>query len=215
MLLISAGRLFAEHGYDGVTTRMISTAAGVQLSAIHYHFSTKENLYLETFRYVHDKERKVDFFEVLAENPELGKTAAGQAEIIRTTVLRYFHNIFDPNRPAWETQLLVREIINPSAALPALAKTFMQATVVNSEKFCRLVRPNIGRTDAAVWADTLFCHAIFYTLTKKHIELVRGSGWLAEDFFYKAARMIARFMILELELPLPPDLRKHNAETNA
>ncbi|MEE4243184.1 MAG: TetR/AcrR family transcriptional regulator [Desulfopila sp.] len=206
-LLIGAGPLFAKYGYDGVTTRMISEAAGVQLSAVHYHFSTKENLYLETFRYVHDKEKKVDFFEILAENPALGETAEGLAEVIRTTVLRYFRNIFAPDRPDWEVRLLVREIVNPSAALPQLAETFMQANVVNSEKFCRLVRPDISKTDAAVWADTLFSHAIFYALAKKHIEMVRGQGWLSQDFYYKAARMIARFMILELELPLPHDLK--------
>jgi AcrR family transcriptional regulator len=209
-LLISAGKLFAEHGYDGVTTRMISESAGVRLSGIHYHFSNKENLYIETFRYAHDKEDKIDFLEVLAEAPELGRTRQGQAQIIQTTILRFFRHIFNPARPSWETKLLVREIVAPSSALPALAETFMQTNIVHSEKFCRMVRPEISDMEAAIWADTLFAHIFLYILTKKPIEMMRGSGWLTEDFFSTAAGMVARFMILELDLPLPEDIRKEN-----
>lgn len=212
LLTLHAGMLFAEHGFDRVTTRMIAESAGVRVSAIHYHFSSKEDLYIAAFQYAHDKDNKISFLEVLAENPELGKTPEGQAEIIRTTVIRYFRNIFNPKRPAWETQLLVREIVSPSSALPALAKSFIHANVFSSEKFCRMIRPDLDDDDRAIWADTLFCHIFLYILARKQIEVVRGNEWLNENFFYKASRMIARFMILELELPLPNDLQRKNLQ---
>jgi AcrR family transcriptional regulator len=41
-----ATRLFAEKGYDGVSTKEICREAGVNVAAIHYHFESKENLYL-------------------------------------------------------------------------------------------------------------------------------------------------------------------------
>ncbi len=206
-LLICAGKLFAEHGFDRVTTRMIAESADIRLSAIHYHFKSKENLYLTAFRYAHDKGNKIDFLEVLAENPALAKTKNGQAEIIRTTVLRFFRNIFDPQRPTWETRLLVREIVSPSKALPALAQTFMETNVSSSEKFCKLVHPNMDADDAAIWSHTLFSHVFLYILIRRPIEMVRGKQWLSEAFYYKAAQMISRFMILELHLPLPEDLQ--------
>lgn len=206
-LLLSAGELFADQGYDSVTTRAISETAGVRLSAIHYHFGTKENLYLEAFRYAYEKERRIDFLEILAKNPEKETTPEGLAEIVEETVRRYFRNIFDPQRSSWEARLLVREVVNPSTALPVLAQTFMQTTVIGSEKFCRMVKPQMTDRQAAIWADTLFSHAFFYMLAAKPIAMVRGTNWLNRDFYDAAATMIARFMIRELDLPLPKTLR--------
>ena len=207
-LIVHAGMLFAEHGFDRVTTRMIAESAGVNVSAIHYHFESKEDLYIEAFNYAHDKDNKITFLRVLAEDPERIKTPASQDEIIRSTVIRYFRNIFIPDRPGWETGLLVREIVNPSSALPALAKSFIQTNVYSSEEFCEMIRPEMDKNERMVWADTLFSHLFLYILARKQIEAVRGEDWLNEEFFYKAARMIARFMILELGLPLPDDLKK-------
>jgi TetR/AcrR family transcriptional regulator len=44
-ILRAARELFAEHGFDGTSTRAISEAAGVNLAMIHYYYSTKEHLY--------------------------------------------------------------------------------------------------------------------------------------------------------------------------
>jgi len=46
-LLAAAGRLFAEKGYKGVTVREIVKEADTHLSALNYHFRTKEHLYRE------------------------------------------------------------------------------------------------------------------------------------------------------------------------
>lgn len=42
----AARELFAQHGYVGTSIRDITAAAGVNLSAVQYHFTTKELLYL-------------------------------------------------------------------------------------------------------------------------------------------------------------------------
>jgi AcrR family transcriptional regulator len=43
-ILDAAERLFAEHGFDGVSLRTIIAEAGVNLAAVHYHFHSKEAL---------------------------------------------------------------------------------------------------------------------------------------------------------------------------
>ena len=49
--LIAAGeRLFAEHGYRGVSVRMIAAAAGVNWSLLGYYFRGKEGLLSEVYR---------------------------------------------------------------------------------------------------------------------------------------------------------------------
>jgi AcrR family transcriptional regulator len=45
MLLRTAERLFAEHGFDAVTTRMISRESEVNLAMISYYFGSKEGLF--------------------------------------------------------------------------------------------------------------------------------------------------------------------------
>ncbi len=44
-LVNTALRLFAVHGYHGVTTRMVTKEAGANLAAINYHFGSKQGLY--------------------------------------------------------------------------------------------------------------------------------------------------------------------------
>ena len=44
-LIDAALGLFAVQGYDGVTTRALTRAAGVNLAAINYHFGGKQGLY--------------------------------------------------------------------------------------------------------------------------------------------------------------------------
>jgi AcrR family transcriptional regulator len=44
LILDAAERLFAEHGFDATSLRTITTTAGVNLAAIHYHYGSKEAL---------------------------------------------------------------------------------------------------------------------------------------------------------------------------
>lgn len=45
---------FGRHGFDGTTTRMIATAAGMNLGAIPYYFGTKDELYVEAACFLAD-----------------------------------------------------------------------------------------------------------------------------------------------------------------
>ena len=54
-LLRTGIKLFAEYGYAATSTRMIASAAGVNLSAISFHFNNKECLYVACLEYVHEK----------------------------------------------------------------------------------------------------------------------------------------------------------------
>lgn len=49
-ILDAAERLFMEHGYDGASMRMLTSAAGVNLAAVNYHFGSKEGLMQAVFK---------------------------------------------------------------------------------------------------------------------------------------------------------------------
>jgi len=50
-ILEVAERLFAERGYNGVSLRSITAAAGANMAAVHYYFRTKEGLLRAIFEY--------------------------------------------------------------------------------------------------------------------------------------------------------------------
>lgn len=58
-LIEAALALFAEHGFDGTTTRMLATTAGTNQAAIPYHFGGKEGLYMAVADHIADTNRRL------------------------------------------------------------------------------------------------------------------------------------------------------------
>src|SRR5512142_2236986 len=44
-ILDAAEQLFMEHGFEATSLRQLTSAAGVNLAAVNYHFGTKEELF--------------------------------------------------------------------------------------------------------------------------------------------------------------------------
>jgi len=44
-ILDAAEVLFAQHGYEGASTRRIADLAGISINTLHYHCGGKRNLY--------------------------------------------------------------------------------------------------------------------------------------------------------------------------
>lgn len=49
-ILVAAEELFARHGFEGASLRQLTSAAGVNLAAVNYHFGSKDRLIEEVFR---------------------------------------------------------------------------------------------------------------------------------------------------------------------
>ena len=54
-ILAAAEAVFAARGFDGASTREIASAAGVNISSLHYHWESKETLYFAVFEHVYDR----------------------------------------------------------------------------------------------------------------------------------------------------------------
>lgn len=206
-LIDSAGPLFAEKGYDSVTTRMIAEKAEVQLSAIHYHFGSKKKLYLNVFKLAQKYERATNFSKVIDENPALADTPEGQAEIIRNTIFRRFYDHFREDRPVWERQLVIREIISPSSIREHIVLEIFKPDNDAAVDFYKVVKKDAQKKEAEAWADLFHGKLFFYLLLKDPLEIARGKGEVDSEFFLISAKMLASAMILTLGLPLPADLQ--------
>jgi AcrR family transcriptional regulator len=109
-LLAAAGPVFAKRGFDGVTVREIARAAKVNVASIGYHFGDKMGLYLEVVRGVRTR-RECQM--QLPDDHDLVPAARLRARIglLLSRMLR------DGDEGSWETQLVMGEMLRPTAAL--------------------------------------------------------------------------------------------------
>jgi TetR/AcrR family transcriptional regulator len=82
-ILRSAIRVFAEHGVDSATVRMVGEAAEVNSALIYYYFENKQTLYLEAVRQV--------VLDLLGEIERGLHPFAGPGDRIRFLVEAVFH----------------------------------------------------------------------------------------------------------------------------
>ncbi|HZR82137.1 MAG TPA: TetR/AcrR family transcriptional regulator [Candidatus Binatia bacterium] len=54
-ILLAAEEVFAEKGFDGASTREIAARARVNISSLHYHWESKETLYVAVFERIYQQ----------------------------------------------------------------------------------------------------------------------------------------------------------------
>lgn len=207
-LLHIAGDLFANYGFEAVSTRQIAEKAGVKLSAIHYHYGSKKNLYSAALTYAVEHDNCGNFPSVIEENPKLLENFEGLAEIIRTTVFRTFFDHFNKgDNPVWVKRLIIGEVMHPSQFFSIIIEAVVTPDYEAATKLYRRVKPDAVEAHIYAWLDILHSQLFTYIMAKDALELVRGKEGMGNDFYQQVARVVARAMILELELPLPRDLQ--------
>lgn len=72
-ILDAAEQLFAEHGFDGVSLRQITTLAGVELALANYHFGPKQALFVAVITRRADElnAARLERLRMLAEPPSV------------------------------------------------------------------------------------------------------------------------------------------------
>jgi len=118
-LLKAAGPIFAEQGYQAATVREICQQAGVNLASVNYYFGDKERLYIESVKRAHGL--AVDQVP-LPEWPEGTAAREKLRDFVRTMVER----MIGVRRADWQMQLMMREILQPSAACRELVERYFR-----------------------------------------------------------------------------------------
>jgi AcrR family transcriptional regulator len=115
-ILETSLRLFAEHGFKGVSVRDISTAAGVNVASISYHFGSKQGLYHTIFEMVLDQDEAI-FGEQMASVDRLLGRAGGDpvllAAAVEVLVAGIVGRIAAYEYAHWFSVLLARELALP------------------------------------------------------------------------------------------------------
>ncbi len=160
-ILTAAEELFAERGIDGVSLREITTAAGANSAAAHYHFGSKDAVLAELFqeRARAIVERRLD---LLARVPRDGRGAASAEDLLRAFLRPSLDVVAAPGGPAFmrlrarlafEAAAVRREVL--ARAFDASSRTFLDEL--------RLALPDVSVEDLR-WRFHFTLGAMTYTM---------------------------------------------------
>jgi TetR/AcrR family transcriptional regulator, regulator of cefoperazone and chloramphenicol sensitivity len=147
-LLEVAGRVFAERGFADATSKEISERAGTPMASVNYHFGSREALYEAALVEAHRQVVGLDELASLAEDMSDPKAK------LRAVLTRLVTLSTSADKP-WGFLLMLREVLSPSAAIPALVE---KAVRPKAEFMLRVVGDALGLKpdDAAVQRVVLF-----------------------------------------------------------
>ncbi len=127
-LLQAAIKIFAIHGFEGASTRLLTKEAGVNISAIPYYFESKEGLYEAVVRHIISQASQKS-----GEMIQHIKAALEEGTLTQATAREFLHQFIksmaifllsEQNTPYF-AQIIVREQMQPSSIFEILYDDFM------------------------------------------------------------------------------------------
>ncbi len=201
-LILAAGELFGEFGFDAVSTRDVSEKAQVNLGLIHYHFGSKENLYREALRLAVHKDCQQSpqgaTLEPAADLSDPQEIAQAIREFIRAS----FREFLVPNRPDWKRKLVFRELLSPSSHMESLIEEIVRQEHRPLVTFYRRIKPHAPLAEAQAWSLGLAGQMVLFHLAQKPLLMMLGKTEYDRELINAAAENTVRAMLLTLEVPL-------------
>ena len=144
-LLEAASMVFAQKGFWETTNADICEKAGVNTAGVNYHFGSKEELYVEAWKYSFDKSLK-------SHPPDGGILPEAPAdERLYGRILSFIQRVVDPK--TYELEITHKEMACPTGLLMEVLRSSLETL---HEGFRSVVAELLG--DNASEQQVLFCH---------------------------------------------------------
>jgi AcrR family transcriptional regulator len=189
-ILDVAEELFAQHGFDGVTMRQISTGANVDVALANYHFGKKLELFYAVFN------RRAELLsetrrELLQTNQQQAGEQLQTLEQIIEAFLLPLKLAQESGDPGWKNYMALLAYVMTS---PVWNKTLMEDNfdkrVVEFIDALKLVFPSAKEADIH-WCYHYVSGALALTLAQTgRIDRLSGGQCLSSDFESAYNRMI-------------------------
>lgn len=193
-VLDAAAALFAERGFHGTTARDIAQRAGVNLAAGHYHFGSKESLYLEVMRQ--------QFAAINAVLERRGGRPSGGGRLGRAALREMLHvrigamlELLLGPPPGLHGTLMMRETCDPSAALPDIVDQFIQPQKREMEEIIARLLPRLRPEQVQRCVFSIVGQVFFYRYMLPALEHMVGPRALSKAWLRAAAEHIADFSL--------------------
>lgn len=169
-LLNAGARIFARHGQAAVKLREIAAEAGTPISAIHYHFGGKDELYAAVL--AHFAGEALARFPLPAANPDAASPDASNplppVEVrLQLAIRQLLSRFFSTEGSAVIGQLLAQELANPSPALDTLVEAISRPQFVRmSALVAELLGPGHGPDTIRRCTVSLLGQCLVYLLAQ-------------------------------------------------
>ncbi|CAB3681865.1 CerR family C-terminal domain-containing protein [Achromobacter kerstersii] len=190
--LIRAGlALFSRHGLDGVRTRQLVDEAGVNQSAIPYHFGGKDGVYAAVLEQVaaHITER-LGLPRPAATSPDSARAA------LQLLMQDFVSALLDSEASAASSLLLAREQLQPTEQFDALYGQLFQPL---HETIANLVADIRGQThgdrDAILRAHAILGQALAFAVAREALLRRLGVQSLSPKDIQNIVQMVGNMAI--------------------
>ena len=118
-IIETAGKLFAEKGFKSVTVRDIAAAAGTQISALNYHFRSKEELYRTVVE-------TACMEDMITEDEQAALKRMKPEKALRLLISEMEKVYRKMDFKNWQNKLLTREAHDPSPVFKEAGKLYFR-----------------------------------------------------------------------------------------
>ena len=153
-LLEAAEEVFADKGFKAASIREICAKAGANIAAVNYHFGDKERLYIEAVKYAHRSCIEGEPF------PEWGPETP-PVQMLRDFVRVMVTRVLAPQSPS-STQLMMREMAQPTAACAAVVQEYIQPMAQKLGTILALLMPGSSKQEQTLVAFSIVGQSLFY-----------------------------------------------------
>ncbi len=212
-ILASAGELFAARGFLATTMREIAQHARVNLAAAHYHFGSKQELYLEVVRGEFDKLEKRLAVRGASPGAALDRLSRKELEeMLRRRVEAMLETVLDAS--SVHGKMMQREMADPSDALPVIVKQFIDPQRRAMDRLVARLEPELSPAEVERCTRSIVGQAFFYLTHRPALLLLIGRSQYPRGHTREAADHITAFSLGGLER-LAADRRARRAEPEA
>ena len=195
-LLAAATELFARRGFEGTSIRQIAERAGANVAAGHYHYGSKQGLYLHVLReqFAHVR-ATLDRRGALPSPPILRTRRRGALVALLTTRITAMVDILlePPLQP--HGALMLREMCDPTDALPIIVREFIRPQMAQMEAIVACLVPTASRRVVERAVRSIVGQVLFYRFTMPAMLLLLGKASYPRRFTREIASHVVAFSL--------------------
>ncbi len=193
-MLASGVEVFARLGPDGVSTRELARAAGVNVAAIQYYFGGKEGYYIAVVEHLIEKLSKplLDTIRSISRQVEnLTVTPEDALGMLYQTVQVMVRRLLSTPETRFFASISVREHLNPTPAYDVIYDALSGIHIALSKLVARVVGVPPDSLEAVVRAHAIVGEILMFRLGE--MTLCRRLGWktISNDEVEKIAKIVA------------------------
>lgn len=195
-ILDAAAELFAAAGFHATSVRDIAARARANVAASHYHFGSKEDLYLRVFR-----DQFAEVSARLAKDAPVPSPARLKRlsrseidDILRARIATMLEILIGPP-PALHGALMQREMCDPTEALPVIVREFLTPQLDVIRRLIEGLAPGLAPAEVQRCVFSIGGQCLFYRFMRPIVLRLLGCEEYPQGFAQQAAGHIAEFSL--------------------